>query len=71
MNSDSDPNLPHILPPGTAVVSKTPAKAQGGSAVVPAGTVGCITQSPADDQHSYRVRFADGQEAMLRREDLL
>ena len=35
--------------------------------LIPAGAVAVITDSPADAQHAYKVRFNDGAEAMLLR----
>ena len=68
--SSSSHSLPPILPVGTAVVSKNDIKGRGGSVTVPAGAVGRINQSPVDADHSYRVRFVGGEEAMLRRSEL-
>jgi uncharacterized protein len=34
------------------------------------GTVGVVVKSPADGEHSYRVRFADGLEASLKRSEV-
>jgi hypothetical protein len=36
----------------------------------PRGTVGVVVKAPTDAQHSYRVRFADGLEAPLKRSEL-
>lgn len=60
-----NPNM--LLPPGTQVVARTAVKAAGGEAHHPPGTVGVIVKSPADHLHAYRIRFADGSEAPLRR----
>ena len=57
--------LPAILPTGTKVVARVDTPTHG------AGAVGVITQSPLDPQHSYRVRFMDGVETSLKREDLI
>lgn len=60
--------LPPILPAGTQVVTRTPARRAGRD--VPAGAVGEIVAAPADATHAYRVRFADGTEASFARSDL-
>src|SRR5688572_4545881 len=60
-----DRSLPQILPPGTKVVLRAPAASHS------AGAVGVIIRSPGDDRHAYRVRFNDGQEASLGRDDLV
>ncbi|MGD8451340.1 MAG: nucleotidyltransferase domain-containing protein [Phycisphaerae bacterium] len=60
-----DPNA--IVPPGTQVVSRIGVQAAGSDVQHPPGAVGLIVKSPADHTHSYRVRFADGSEATLRR----
>jgi uncharacterized protein len=39
--------------------------------VHPAGAVGVVVRSPSDRQHSYRVRFTDGFEAMLHHDNLM
>src|ERR1043165_7106980 len=56
-----------ILSPGTRIVTRNDANRIGGGEVVAAGVVAVITDSPADAQHAYKVRFNDGAEAMLRR----
>src|SRR5260221_1927876 len=66
----NDPNLPMILPPGTQVVSLAEVRGSDGRAVHPRGAVGVVIQSPGDYWHSYRVRFPDGFEAALRRQEL-
>ena len=60
-----NPNM--ILSPGTQVVTRVEVKPAGGGSPHPEGAVGVIVKSPADHVHSYRVRFADGSEAPLRR----
>ena len=68
--ADAGDNLPPILPVGTAVVAKMAVKGRGGGVTVPAGAVGRVVQSPVDAEHSYRVRFVGGEEAMLRRAEI-
>jgi len=62
-----NPNL--ILSAGTQVVTRVPVKISGGGAHHPAGAVGVITKAAIDHLHDYRVRFADGTEASLRRSE--
>jgi hypothetical protein len=68
-----------ILPAGTQVVSRIPilptgvpnkADGTGHRPLHPAGAVGVITSAPVDHTHAYRVRFPDGYEASLRRDEL-
>ncbi|MBP9902308.1 MAG: nucleotidyltransferase domain-containing protein [Verrucomicrobia bacterium] len=56
-----------ILSPGTRIVTRNDANRIGGGQLIAAGAVAVITDSPADAQHAYKVRFNDGAEAMLRR----
>ena len=60
-----NPNM--ILSPGTRVVTRIEIKAAGSDLRHPEGAVAVIVKSPADHVHAYRVRFADGTEAALRR----
>jgi len=64
-------NLNLILPVGTQVVSRVEIRGTDGHCVHPAGIVGVITASPFDHQHAYRVRFPDGFEASLRRQEIV
>jgi hypothetical protein len=59
-----------ILPPGTQVVSRVPVRGPDGKSVHPRGAVGVVTQSPGDHLHAYRVRFLDGFEAALKRQEI-
>ena len=63
------PNLPPILPVGTAVVTRGEVRS-GGEVTCPAGSVGTIIQSPADPEHNYRVRLPGGEVISLRRRDI-
>jgi uncharacterized protein len=63
------PNLPPILPIGTAVVTRAEVRS-GGALVCPEGSVGTIIQSPADAGHSYRVRLPGGEVVSLRRAEM-
>ncbi len=64
-----NPNL--IFSEGTQVVSLREIVGQGGRTLHPRGAVGVIVRSPGDLDHSYRVRFPDGVEEALRREDVV
>ncbi|HYE75665.1 MAG TPA: nucleotidyltransferase domain-containing protein [Blastocatellia bacterium] len=59
-----------ILPVGTQVVSRVEVKAPDGKTCVPVGAVGVIVKAPTDNEHSYRVKFVDGFEAALKRNEL-
>ncbi len=56
-----------ILSTGTRIVTRNEANRIGGGQLIPCGAVAVITDSPADAQHAYKVRFNDGAVAMLRR----
>ncbi len=62
------PNL--IFSVGTQVVSRLDIHGSSGLVLHPRGTVGVIVKSPADLDHSYRVRFLDGFEAALKRNEV-
>ena len=55
------PNL--IYSVGTQVVTLVDIPGSAGIVLHPRGTVGVVVKSPADHEHSYRVRFPDGVEA--------
>lgn len=63
------PNL--IYSPGTQVVTTRRVQGTSGAIAHPSGAVGVIVKSPADRQHAYRVRFADGFEAALLHDELV
>jgi hypothetical protein len=65
-----------ILSPGKRIVMRNDANRIGGqaapapnsvSALISAGAVGKVIQSPADAKHAYKVCINDGPEAMVRR----
>ena len=58
------------LPPGTQVVTRVAVRRAPDAAPYAAGTVGVIVALP-DAPPAYRVRFADGGEAVLRRHELI
>src|SRR5947208_11199792 len=64
------PNPHLILPVGTQVVALVEVKGPDGKVVHPRGAVGVVTQAPADYWHTYRVRFPEGFEAGLKRNEL-
>jgi hypothetical protein len=59
-----------MLPTGAQVVTRVDPRHAAGNVARPRGAVGVIVASPADARHAYRVRFADGAEASLRRSEL-
>ncbi|HEX8912338.1 MAG TPA: nucleotidyltransferase domain-containing protein [Humisphaera sp.] len=67
----ADTSLPPILPLGTQVVALHPVRGPDGLQAHPRGAMGEVVASPLDPTHSYRVRFPDGVEASLRRQDLV
>jgi hypothetical protein len=60
-----------IFSVGTQVVALVEVRGTGGKVVHPRGAVGVVVQSPADNQRAYRVRFPDGFEAPLRRQEIV
>ena len=55
---------------GTQVVSLVEVRGTNNSLVHPRGVVGIVTRTPTGDQKHFLVRFPDGYEASLRREQL-
>jgi predicted nucleotidyltransferase len=64
-----NPNL--IYSVGTQVVTLRNITAEGGRILHPRGSVGVVVRAPSDLSHSYRVRFLDGIEEPLRRDDIV
>lgn len=60
-----------IFPVGTQVVALRDAVGQGGRILHPRGAVGVVVKAPSDLEHSYRVRFPDGVEGALRRDEVV
>ncbi len=58
-----------ILSPGTRIVTRNDVNRISGGQPIAIGAVAVITDSPTDAQHAYKVRFNDGAEAMLRRNE--
>ena len=62
---------PHLLlPVGTQVVALVEVRGADRTVAHPRGAVGVVTQAPSDYWHAYRVRFPDGIEVALRRQEL-
>ncbi|MBI3973950.1 MAG: nucleotidyltransferase domain-containing protein [Chloroflexi bacterium] len=59
-----------VLPIGTHVVTRVETKDTSGESVRPRGAVGVVVDAPTDAIHAYRVRFVDGGEAWLCRQEL-
>src|SRR6185295_2817847 len=54
---------------GTQVVSRVEVRGTNNSLVHPRGAVGVVTRTPTGDQQHFLVRFPDGFEAALTREE--
>lgn len=63
-------DLPPILPVGTQVVAHVDIFNTQGELLFVAGAVGVIVKSPTDMTHPYRIRFLDGTEVSLKRDQL-
>jgi predicted nucleotidyltransferase len=59
-----------IFSVGTQVVTLIDIPGAGGLVLHPRGAVGVVIKAPTDNDHSYRVRFADGLEVPLRRSEV-
>jgi predicted nucleotidyltransferase len=55
---------------GTQVVTLIDIPSAAGLVLHPRGTVGVIIKAPTDHEHSYRVRFVDGLEIPLKRNEI-
>ncbi len=64
-----NPNL--IFSEGTQVVALRDILGKGGRTLHPRGVVGVIVRSPGDLDHAYRVRFPDGVEDALHRDEIV
>lgn len=70
LNDEKEQNFNLIIPTGTQIVTLIDVKAlTSTSQSILRGSIGEIVSSPKDNFHSYRVRFTDGNEAMLRRQE--
>jgi predicted nucleotidyltransferase len=56
---------------GTQVVSLREIVGTGGRTLHPSGSVGVVIRAPQDLDHAYRVRFLDGYEEALRRDEIV
>ena len=56
---------------GTQVVTRVAIIGSGGHTLHPPGAVGVVVLAPVDGDHSYRVRFLDGFETSLHKEDVV
>jgi predicted nucleotidyltransferase len=56
---------------GTQVVTLIDIPGAAGLVLHPRGTVGVVVKAPTDHDHAYRVRFADGLEVPLKRNDVM
>src|SRR6266404_4677308 len=63
------PNLIYSL--GTQVVTLVEILGQNGKVLHPRGSVGVVIRLPADLEHPYRVRFVDGVEESLNRDQFV
>src|SRR5712692_6048325 len=59
-----------IFSVGTQVVTLVDIPGSAGLVFHPRGTVGVVVKAPTDHDHSYRVRFPDGFEAPLKRNEV-
>jgi len=59
-----------ILPAGTQIVSRIELKSPNGELLIPRGAVGEVLKPPDDGTHSYRIRFINGVEAALQRQEM-
>lgn len=59
-----------ILSEGTQVVTLVDIPGSAGLVLQPRGTVGVVIKSPTDGEPMYRVRFPDGFEAPLKRDEV-
>ncbi len=63
---------PHlIIPAGTQVVTLVEIRSKAGQPLRRKGTVGTIVKSPVDKEHAYLIRFPDGGQASLHRQELV
>src|SRR6267378_7226154 len=61
---------PHNVYAGTQVVSLVEIRGTNNSLVHPRGAVGVVTRTPTGEQNHFLVRFPDGFEASLTREQI-
>jgi predicted nucleotidyltransferase len=61
--------MQRIVPAGTQIVAEESVPIIATGTTLPQGAVGVIVRAPADPTHSYRIRFVDGSEASLGRDE--
>lgn len=59
-----------FLPVGTQIVTRVDIPATERTPTLPKGSVGVILSAPSDNLHKYLVKFPDGSEHALRRQDV-
>lgn len=70
--SDRVHHPPHLIyTAGTQVVALRDVLSQDGSVLHPRGAAGVVVKAPVDPEHLYRVRFLDGYEESLRRDEVV
>jgi len=69
LSEEQTKNFNLIIPVGTHVVTLIEARALSSETIIPRGAVGEIVIVPQDNSHSYLVRFADDNKAMLKRKE--
>lgn len=69
--SNRKPNPHLIIPAGTQVVTLVEIRSKAGQPLRRKGTVGTILKSPVDNEHAYLIRFPDGGQASLHRQELV
>lgn len=69
--SNNKPNPHLIIPAGTQVVTLVEIRSKAGQPLRRKGTVGTILKSPVDNEHAYLIRFPDGGQASLHRQELV
>jgi len=57
------------VPAGTQVVASADVQIRETGKTLPSGAVGVVVRAPADPMHAYRIRFVDGAETSLVRDD--
>lgn len=60
-----------IVSAGTQVVALRDIMGRNGRILHSRGSVGVVVRSPGELEHSYRVRFLDGVEVALRRDEVV
>lgn len=60
-----------IIPAGTQVVTLVEIRSKGGQPLRRKGTVATIVRSPVDNEHAYLIRFPDGGQASLHRQEMV